>query len=272
MEAAIAGLERSIGALVAERRPAYSHERAAEPARPPPPSSYSAEAPVSSRASFPDPPLIPRRRQNTSAGIDKGLSSWFASRNPEWWLSRVGIGFLVLGVLLLYGYAVDHGWITPPVRVFTGATVGALLLWAAIRVRSPTEPGDRADLGFRELLLGGALAIWYVTAYAAAVWYQLIPIHAARLVFFLLGIVSTWIALQERREIFALVAVATGFATPFILPAPVQSMTELSLYLGAVTAIGLIIYLMRGWQSIVWITFLAFWVSLATQTSLLAIE
>jgi hypothetical protein len=41
-------------------------------------------------------------------------------------------------------------------------------------------------------------------------------------------------------------------------------MTELSLFLGAVTAIGLIIYLMRGWPSIVWITFVAFWVSIAS--------
>jgi len=273
IEAAIVGLERSIDALLAERAPAYSRERTADPLREQVQRSYSAEAAASSRgSSFPDPPLVPRRREYPSDEISAGLSSWFASRNPEWWLSRVGIGFLILGILLLYGYAVDRGWITPPIRVFTGTIVGGLLFWAATRVRSHTEPADRADLGFRELLLGGALAIWYVTAYAAAVWYQLIPIPSARLVFFLLGIVSTWIALQERREIFALVAVATGFATPFILPAPAQSMTELSLYLGAVAAMGLIIYLMRGWQSIVWITFLAFWVSVATQTSLLLTE
>lgn len=247
IEAAIIDVQRSIDALLAERKLAYPSSRA---------------------SSFPNPPLVPRLRENMSDEINEGLSSWFAARSPEWWLSRVGIGFLILGILLLYGYAIDQGWITPAIRVFAGVTVGALLFWVATRVRAHTEPAGRADLGFRELLLGGALAIWYVTAYAAAVWYQLIPIPVARLVFFLLGIVSTWIALQERREIFAFVAVATGFATPFILPAPVQSMTELSLYLGAVAAIGLIIYLLRGWQSIVWITFLAFWVSVSTQAYL----
>jgi hypothetical protein len=165
-------------------------------------------------------------------------------------------------VLLLYLLAIDRGWITPPVRVFIGATMGVLLLVAGIRL--PSRPAsDPGDLGFRELLLGAALAIWYVTAYAAAVWYQLIPMSAAWIVFFLLGIASAWIALQERREIFGLVAVSTGFATPFILPSPVQSMTALSLYLGAVTAMGLMIYLMRGWQSIAWITFVGFWMSVA---------
>ena len=261
LEAAIAALERSVDALRAERGAAPSRAPA-DPLYEQVQRSYNARAADASRASsFPEPPIAPRRREQSSGGIDPSISSWFASRNPEWWLSRVGIGFVVLAVLLLYLYAIDKGWITPVVRVFTGVTVGALLFIAATRVRTDTTPADSPDLGFRELLLGGGLAVWYVTAYAAAVWYQLISIPTARLVFFVIGIISTWIALQERRQIFALVAVAAGFATPFILPAPVHSLTELSLYLGAVTAIGLIIYLMRGWQLIVWITFIGFWSS-----------
>ena len=269
IEAAIEGLQRSIDALMAERRPTYPEELPAEPPRKQRRSSYSTEAPplIPQQWLTESPKLSPNRRPTRRTGIDEGISSWFGSRSPEWWLSRVGIALVILGILLLYGYGVDRGWITPPVRVFAGTAVGGLLVWAATRVRPHPERVAGADVGFRELLLGGALAVWYVTAYAAAVWYQLIPIPAARLIFFLLAIVSTWIALQENREVFALVAVAAGFATPFILPAPVQSMTELSLYLGAVTGIGLIIYLMHGWQTIVWITFLAFWVSVAAQTT-----
>ena len=44
-------------------------------------------------------------------------------------------------------------------------------------------------------------------------------------------------------------------------------MTELSLYLAAMTAMGLTIYLMRGWPSIVWITFVAFWLGVAGATN-----
>ena len=104
IEATIVVLQRSLEALIAEGRPADSHERAA-----------------SSRASsFPNAPPAPRRRQNASDEIGAGLSSWFASRSAEWWLSRVGIGFVILAILMLYGYAIDHGWITPPIRVFAG--------------------------------------------------------------------------------------------------------------------------------------------------------
>jgi hypothetical protein len=202
------------------------------------------------------------RARGNSAEPRSSIPAWFSSRTAEWWLSRLGVGFVVLGILILYGYAVDKGWITPPVRVLAGIIVGASLLWAGIRTKR-AEGMATTDLGLRELFFGGALAIWYVTGYAASVWYQLISIPSSRLLFFVLGIVSTWIALQERREIFAFVAIAVGFATPFILPAPSTSLSELALYLGAVSAIGLIIYLMRGWPLIVWLTFGAFWLSIA---------
>jgi uncharacterized membrane protein len=264
IEAAIVGLQRSMDTLLAERRPTF----AAGPAEPPGAQGdrYSAGA-AQPGSPAGEPPVRPRTPRIAADESGDALSNWFTSRSAEWWLSRVGIGFVVLAVLLLYGYAIDKGWITPPIRVFAGLLVGALLFGAASLVPRETGPAGESDLGFRELLFGGGLAIWYVTAYGAAVWYQIMPIPIARLALFVLGIVSTWVALEEHRAIFGIVAVASGFATPFILPAPVDSMTEMSLYLGAVAAIGLMIYLMRGWHSILWITFIAFWMIVATQTS-----
>jgi hypothetical protein len=263
VEESIAALQRTVDALMVERTEAphagwaYRSFRLGkrEPIADPLTEGRGARTPQ------------PALRRNVADEIGANLSSWFASRSPEWWLSRVGIGLMVLAVLILYGYAIDKGWITPPVRVLAGTLVGGALFWTAIRTPVRLNPAKPRDLGMRELLFGGALAVLYVTAYAAAVWYQLISIPSARLVYFVLAILSTLIALQERREIFAFVAVATGFATPFILTAPVGSMTELSLYLGAMTAMGITIYLMRGWPSIVWITFVAFWLGVAGATN-----
>src|SRR4029077_7464077 len=93
IEATIAGLQQSMDALMAERRPARPRD--------------PADARASSRASAsPEPPFVPHRRPpRAAAGTDEVLFSWFASRNAGWWLSRVGMGFLVLGVLFLYEYA-----------------------------------------------------------------------------------------------------------------------------------------------------------------------
>jgi uncharacterized membrane protein len=262
VEESLAALQRSMDALLAERSDAPAAGwayRNTRNARRDPLADQVSQGRAAGTAQQ-------ARRTNVADEIGANLSSWFESRSPEWWLSRVGIGLMILAVLILYGYAIDKGWITPPVRVLAGTVLGAVLFWAAIRTPARLNPAQPRDLGFRELLFGGALAVLYVTAYAAAVWYQLISIPSARLLYFVLAILSTLIALQERREIFAFVALATGFATPFILTAPMGSMTELSLYLGLMMAMGLTIYLMRGWPSIVWITFVAFWLGIAGAT------
>ncbi len=178
IEGAIAAIQRSLDALLADRPRRFVD-----------------------RPSLSKGPSVSQRRENLTDEIGESLSAWFASRSPEWWLSRLGIGFVILSVLLLYGYAIDKGWITPPVRVLAGILLGAGLFWTATRTPSTPVAAKSYEPGMRELFFGGALAVWYVTAYAAAVWYQLISIPTARLAFFALALLSTWIALPERREI-----------------------------------------------------------------------
>jgi uncharacterized membrane protein len=238
IEYAIASLQRSVDGLAGERR-------------------YASPGQQSQSA---DPLRAERMRTPQPRAAEPKLPEWLSSRSPEWWLSRLGAAFVVLAVLILYGYAVDKGWITPPIRVLAGVLVGAALVWAGHHTERPSQ-AKVPDLGMRELLYGAGLGVWYVTVYAASVWYQMISSPSARLLYFTLGLVSTWIALEDRREIFAFLAIATGFATPFILPAPYTSLPEVSLYLGAIAGVGLIIYLMRGWPAIIWLTFLAFWFS-----------
>ena len=245
IESVLSDLQQSIDSLVRAKGGASA---SAKPAR----SAWVAPSST---------PAEKRATTNATNDIGSTISDWFSSRSPEWWLSRLGIGFVVIAVLFLYSYAIEKGWITPPIRVLAGTVVGAALFWVAMRTKDD-DTKTSLGLGMRQLLYGGALAAWYVTAYAASVWYGLISVPSARLVFFILAIISAWLSLQERREIFAFIAVATGFATPFILSGPVTSLTPFALYMGAISAIGLFIYLIRGWPSTVWITFLAFWLIL----------
>jgi len=245
IESVLSDLQHSVDGLVRARAGTASADPPGRPA-----STARSSASTGKRATA-----------DSTGDIGSTISDWFSSRSPEWWLSRLGIGFVVIAVLFLYSYAIEKGWITPPIRVLAGTFVGAVLFWAATRTKDD-DTKTSLGLGMRQLLYGGALAAWYVTAYAASVWYGLISVPSARLVFFILAITSAWLSLQERREIFAFIAVATGFATPFILSGPVTSLTPFALYMGAISAIGLFIYLIRGWPSTVWITFLAFWLIL----------
>src|SRR6185503_10927582 len=105
---------------------------------------------------------------------------------------------------------------------------------------------------------------------AAALFYQLIPVSTARLIFLALTIAGAWIALSEHRAVLGLLALGVGFLTPILLPSPNPSIAVFSLYLGALTAVGMVLYLMRGWLSILWLTFIAFWWTAGEATNALS--
>ena len=48
-------------------------------------------------------------------------------RESEYWLNKIGIGLLLLGVAFLFKYSIDQGWITPAVRVGFGLAIGIIL-------------------------------------------------------------------------------------------------------------------------------------------------
>lgn len=188
---------------------------------------------------------------------------WFTTKSAEWWLGRFGVVFTSLALVFLYQYAVERNWITPVVRIAVGIAVGIGLMYAGTRFSRAVIDRADDDVGLRELLLAGGLAAWYITAYAAAVFYQLIPISTARFIFLALSIASAWLALREKRSLFGVVSVATGFAAPFLLRSDSASLAAFSLYVAALTAVGLVLYLMRGWQSVIWVTFVGAWWTIA---------
>ena len=208
------------------------------------------------------PPTSPR------ANPPKRPAPSLPSKSMEWWLARGGAVLTCLALVLLYQYAVERNWITPLVRVVMGAGVGAALMVAASRLSNVANHAFEDSIGLREVLMGSALSAWYITAYAAAVSYHLISFSFARLIFLTLSIAGAWLALRERRAVLALLAVGVGFSAPLLLPAPNQSVSLFALYLGTLAAVGLIVYLMRGWQSILWLTAIAFWWSAGEATSI----
>jgi uncharacterized membrane protein len=212
-------------------------------------------------------PHHPAATQKPHASMSESSPlTWITSKSAEWWLGRLGIAFVVLAMFFLFRYAVEHNWITPALRVAAGILTGSALFAFGLRTPRETRVAASKPVRLRELLLSGAIAIWYITGYAAAIVYQLIPVAGARVWFGAVSIAATWIALEEEQEIFALVAILAGFAAPFLLPTPTAPVIAFSIYLGAVTALGLVLYLMRGWQSLLWVAFAGLWMSLAPPT------
>lgn len=256
LEQRIARVEAAVATLAAKiEKVDSSHETSPGPVR----------AAASGGQSAPAPPQKHREPATGSPAAARPLraAEWFTTKSAEWWLGRFGVVFTSLALVLLYQYAVERNWITPLVRVVVGVVVGIGLFYAGTRVgNTAADPGDD-EVGLRELLLAGGLAAWYITAYAAAVFYQLIPVSTARLIFLALSIASAWLALREKRSLFGVAAIATGFAAPFLLRTDTDALGAFSLYVAALVAVGLVLYLMRGWQSVVWVTFAGSWWTIA---------
>src|SRR5688572_14484327 len=92
VEQSIAALQRSVDALLAERSaPATT---ASQPglggARRDPLAEQVHEG---RRSGFAQPSVGQRRRANMADEFAANFSGWFSSKSPEWWLSRLGIGF-----------------------------------------------------------------------------------------------------------------------------------------------------------------------------------
>lgn len=200
----------------------------------------------------------PHREQSATAPEFPSIQ-WFTERSADWWVGTLGVLFLVIASFLMYRYAVDHRWITPLIRVLAGFAVGAGMFIAARQFTVLGSASDDRAIGLREILLGGGLAVWYLASYAAGVFYHLVSIQSARWLFLVLSILSGWLALKERRITFALVAVVVGFFGQSFFPMTLVRLGALPFYLAPLAALGVVLYLMRGWKSILWLTFIGFW-------------
>ena len=164
-------------------------------------------------------------------------------RLAEDWLGRVGVALLFLGLAFLYGYAVEHGWITPVLRVGFGLALGVGLLVLGLRWLDPRPR-------YGQVLLGGGIGVLYLTGWAAQVLYGLVPWAAGFAFMVAVTIMAFVLADHRRHEVLAVIAVAGGLATPFILESPTRSVPGLVAYAVLVLAWSGVLQVRRGWRSL----------------------
>lgn len=147
------------------------------------------------------------------------------------YMTRIGVGALLLAMLYFYKYAVDNAWIGPTGRVLSGAIVGVGILAAAERIRARTRAS------FVHALLGLGLAFLFITAYASSAFYHLVdaaPAFAANAVILLLGAALAW--RHRAQAVLVLVLVAT-FANPVMLSTGADRPLALFSYLLVMTSV-----------------------------------
>lgn len=175
------------------------------PAEPPPiPVAKAAAAPAPLESPAPAAPRVsaPLPAPWLAAGTEQLVGGKAAS--------FVGIAALVTGIVMFVGYAIQHKWIGPAMRVLLGLICGLSL--AAL--------GHLAEARGRNLrllarvLTGGGAALFYFSVFAAYHMYQLIsaPLAAAGLAASAAAVF--WLSLVYASEAVAMLGLAGAFLTP----------------------------------------------------------
>src|SRR5215211_562228 len=169
-----------------------------------------------------------------------------------WWVARVGVVLLLVGVSFLLRMGVEQGWLTPPVRVAGGVFIGGTLSAFGLLART-SRPA------YSQLLVGGGVVAFYLSAFGAWSVWHLVPYEAA-FAFCVLATAFAFVAaVRLSAEWLALLGVLGGYATPFMLLSPDSSVPALVAYSLLLLGGYLMVYVLRGWRSVYGTAILGIW-------------
>ena len=217
--------------------------------------------PIPTSAPAPPPPVVekPPLRPVNQFGFPAHPQIYSAPPSPpapaftipehmkknEYWLNKIGIALLLFGAVFLFKFSVEQGWLTPLIRVLFGLALGAGLSVIGLRLYHKRKH-------FSQVLLGGSIAAFYITGFAAFQLFHLVPYAAAFTFYVAVTLYSLFLSLKQNEFIFSLIAIIGGLGTPFILYTGEGSVPGLMLYLGVLLAGASAIYFYKGWWSFFW--------------------
>lgn len=168
-------------------------------------------------------------------------------------LNRIGALALIIGMGFFLKYAFDQNWISPVIQILTGIAVAIGLLFGA----SHCNKQENYKV-FAQGIAGAGISIFYLSIFAAYSFYNLINYPTAFIFMSFLTILSFFQALKYDSMAVALLGLAGGFITPFILASGDANVIGLFTYLGFLNCwIIALLYKKESWKPLEIISILA---------------
>lgn len=157
-------------------------------------------------------------------------------------ISKLGILLLLIGVGFIYKFAYDQGYIVRGSIVFIGGVAGSVFIVFGHKIR------HKKRMVLSRVLIGGGIAILYISTYSAYQVYEMLPVVLA-FIFMVIITVSAFIfAVTINSPIVSVIGIIGGLLTPFIIELDYSSLTGLSIYIGILGIGSMIIYVIKRWR------------------------
>jgi len=264
----IEALKAQVAALTArvyqlERKSGYAPEapqhaipptQLQSPARPPAGTMLQPAQIVSRPSPLPPPPMPPSRQQlpqlqpslrsgSTKEDVD------LEKKIGQYWLNRIGIVAMLIGVSYFLKYAFENNWIGPGGRIVIGLLAGiGLVLWSE-------QFRARGYAAFSYSLKAVGIGTLYLSLWGAFQVYHLIPSAAAFVAMAIVTASTIALSLSQDAELLASFALIGGFATPLLLSTGQNHEVVLFSYVCLLDLAILAMAIVKPWRRLLWGSF-----------------
>jgi uncharacterized membrane protein len=201
-------------------------------------------------AAPPPPPLsLSPSSSQPRLSLPRGNEGDLEKKIGQYWLNRIGIAAMLIGVSYFLKYAFENNWIGPAGRIAIGLIAGiALILWSE-RFRAKNY------LAFSYSLKAVGIGALYLSLWAAFQIYHLIPSPAAFVAMIIVTGSTIALALSQDAELLASFAMIGGFATPVLLSTGENHEVALFSYVALLDIAILAMAIVKPWRRLLWGSF-----------------
>jgi len=256
LTARVYALERGSVAASAAQPQAISAQHA-QPATPTL-SGTMLQPPSATKASLPQPPALspppqrpqaPRQPGNVSASSANREDTDLEKKIGQYWLNRIGIVAMLIGVSYFLKYAFDNNWVGPGGRITIGLLAGiGIVVWSeSFRKRNYAA--------FSYSLKAVGIGTLYLSLWGAFQIYHLIPAAAAFVAMATVTAATIALALSQDAELLASFALLGGFSTPVLLSTGQNHEAVLFSYVALLDLAILTMAIFKPWRRLLWGSF-----------------
>ncbi|MGA0600274.1 DUF2339 domain-containing protein [Caulobacter sp. KR2-114] len=188
------------------------------------------------------PPPSPAAPRPAPAVSRESLERWLSEKGLAW----IGGVALVAGGAFLVGYAVQHGILTPLVRIVAACLLGGLMLAAGEAIRRGRLAGFGGHSLAAAIISGAGAAVLYGAVWAAHGLYGFIGAGTCAMLLASISAGLMGLAFLHG-EALGLLALGGAFAAPLIASRGGWGVEAMTLYLGLLIAVGMTIGWLRRW-------------------------